>query len=57
MNPYPIVVVNIAKSEKTIGSIEFKEQRLQLLVTSATKMYGGQNNEHDYLEYGCASLE
>ena len=42
---------------RTIGSIEFKEQRLQLLVTSATKMYAGQNNEHDYLDYGYASLD
>ena len=43
--------------ERTIGSIEFKEQRLQLFVTSATKMYAGQNNEHDYLDYGYASLD
>ena len=40
-----------------MGSIEFKEQRLQLLVTNATKMYAGQNNEHDYLDYGYASLD
>ena len=43
--------------ERTIGSIEFKEQRLQLFVTSATKMYAGHNNEHDYLDYGYASLD
>ena len=41
---------------RIIGSIEFKEQRPQFLVTSATKMYAGQNNEHDYLDYGYASL-
>jgi len=40
-----------------MGSIEFKEQQLELLVTSATKMYAGQNNEHDYLDYGYASLD
>ena len=72
MNPYPIVVVSNAKSEKTpglvliqyfgegertIGSIEFKEQRMQLLASSATKVYAGQNNEHDYLDYGYASLD
>ena len=71
MNPYTIVIVSTAKSEKTpglvviqyfgegkrtIGSIEIKEQRLQLLVTSATKMDAGQNNEHDYMDYGYASL-
>ena len=42
---------------RTIGSIEFKEQRLQLLVTTVTKMYAGQNNEHDYLDYGYAYLD
>ena len=46
-----------AWGEGTIGSIEFKEQRLQLLVTSATKMYAGQNNEHDCLDYGSSSLD
>ena len=43
--------------ERTIGSIEFKEQRLQLLVTSAAKMYAGQNNEHDCFDYGYASFD
>ena len=45
------------RGERTIESIEFKEQRLQLLVTSARKMYAGQNNAHDYLDYGYASLD
>ena len=40
------------RGERTIGSNEFKKQRLQLLVTSATKMYAKQNNEHDCLDYG-----
>ena len=26
-------------------------------MTSATKMYAGQNNEHDYLDYGYAYLD
>ena len=58
MNPYPIFIVSTAKSQKTpglvviqyfakgerklIGSMEFKEQRLQLFVTSATMMSAGQ---------------
>ena len=42
---------------ETIRSIEFKEQRLHVLVSSVTKMYAGQNNEHDHLEYGYASLD
>ena len=39
--------------------MEFKEQQLQLLVTSApkTKMYAGQNNEHDCLASRCVSLD
>ena len=43
--------------ERTIGLIEFKEQRLQLLVTGAAKMYAGQNNEHDCFDYGYASFD
>ena len=30
---------------------------MQLLVTSATQMYVGENNKHVYLDYGYASLD
>ena len=44
----------MGRGESTIGSIELKKQRLQLIVTSATKIT---NNEHDCLDYGYASLD
>ena len=43
--------------ERTSGSIKFKERRRQLLVTGAAKIYAGQNNERDWLDYGHASLD
>ena len=41
-----------------VGKTEFKEQRLQLFVTSVAMMtYSVHNNGHDYLDYGHASLK